>query len=273
MINTQKTGAYISQLRKSRNITQAEMAARLMVSPQAVSKWETGQALPDPEQLLTLSQLFNVTVNAILLGENTEPINTTSESLLEEPADDSDEPPLVPPVSRPDQATIVKIAPFIEDDVLCDMIEQCGIESFTLDQMVALAPFLEGDVLDRYMEHVGDADIDNISSLAPFLSPNSLDHLVQRLDSRMTIAQLQALAPFLSSESLGELFLNRLTGDDGDRDFEKVMRLAPFLPSEMLTSAIESKPPRSFEELQQVAPFLDSQVIYRVARELMARTS
>ena len=47
MINMERTGARISGLRKARGMTQAELAARLMVSPQAVSKWETGQSLPD----------------------------------------------------------------------------------------------------------------------------------------------------------------------------------------------------------------------------------
>lgn len=68
MISTRKTGAYISDLRKRHGMTQVELAEKLLVSPQAVSKWETGLTLPDSEQLLALSRMFGVTINEILVG-------------------------------------------------------------------------------------------------------------------------------------------------------------------------------------------------------------
>src|SRR5687768_1682232 len=84
MISTQKTGAYISQLRKNQNMTQADMAGKLMVRPQTVSKAETGQARPDSEQLLTLTHLFSVSVNAILLAQHKQ-VESPAPSLTPEP--------------------------------------------------------------------------------------------------------------------------------------------------------------------------------------------
>lgn len=59
-------GRYLLKTRKLYKLTQEELADRLQVSRQAISKWETGAALPDIESLLTLSALYGVTVNEIM---------------------------------------------------------------------------------------------------------------------------------------------------------------------------------------------------------------
>ncbi len=79
MIDPVKTGDLISKLRKERDITQLALSAQLRVTHQAVSKWETGGALPDPEMLLALAKLFKVSIESLLNGEvkrtNTDDIN------------------------------------------------------------------------------------------------------------------------------------------------------------------------------------------------------
>lgn len=57
---------YLQFLRKSRCYTQDDLAKRLNVSRQAVSKWETGSTIPDIEILLKISKLYNLTINDIL---------------------------------------------------------------------------------------------------------------------------------------------------------------------------------------------------------------
>ena len=71
-----KTGEYISLLRKRRDMTQFALAAALQVSHQAVSKWETGSALPDIDILLSMSNFFEVSIENLLLGsdEITDPL-------------------------------------------------------------------------------------------------------------------------------------------------------------------------------------------------------
>lgn len=56
----------IAGLRKSRGISQEELAERLGVSRQAVSRWETGSAKPDANNILQLSLLFHVTTDYLL---------------------------------------------------------------------------------------------------------------------------------------------------------------------------------------------------------------
>ena len=54
--------------RKRQSLSQIELAEALQVSRQTVSKWETGAALPSAENLLALSQLYGVSVDALLGG-------------------------------------------------------------------------------------------------------------------------------------------------------------------------------------------------------------
>ena len=62
-------GKYLSTLRKYYKITQDELAHRLGVTRQAISKWETGTTIPDVELLMKLSELYGVTINDILKAD------------------------------------------------------------------------------------------------------------------------------------------------------------------------------------------------------------
>lgn len=65
-MNTRLIAKYLLALRKQNHFTQEDLAKELQVSRQAVSKWETGNTIPDLATLLTLSQLYHVSINTIL---------------------------------------------------------------------------------------------------------------------------------------------------------------------------------------------------------------
>ncbi|MBR4050771.1 MAG: helix-turn-helix domain-containing protein [Clostridia bacterium] len=56
----------LSALRKSKNLSQEEIADRLGVSRQAISKWENGQALPETANIMKLCEILEVTPNELL---------------------------------------------------------------------------------------------------------------------------------------------------------------------------------------------------------------
>ena len=62
MIDNIAVGKTIARMRQNKNMTQQQLAAALNVSHQAVSKWETGAALPDIQTLMNLTRLFGVTM-------------------------------------------------------------------------------------------------------------------------------------------------------------------------------------------------------------------
>lgn len=63
-------GKRISELRKSFNMNQEELAEKLNVTFQAVSKWETGDTYPDIGLLPALSECFHVSVDYLLKGND-----------------------------------------------------------------------------------------------------------------------------------------------------------------------------------------------------------
>lgn len=68
-MNQIKIGKFIAQCRKKENLTQMQLAEKLNITDRAVSKWETGKALPDASIMLTLCEILKITVNDLLSGE------------------------------------------------------------------------------------------------------------------------------------------------------------------------------------------------------------
>lgn len=63
----------IYQLRKEKNMTQQDLADRLGVSRQAVSRWEMGTATPEIESLTAMSRIFGMTLDELVTGEKQGP--------------------------------------------------------------------------------------------------------------------------------------------------------------------------------------------------------
>ena len=66
-------GERITTLRKEKDISQAELAKRLNVSRQAVSKWEQGTSTPDTERLIQLAEILDTEVEYLATGVHPEP--------------------------------------------------------------------------------------------------------------------------------------------------------------------------------------------------------
>lgn len=67
-----KLGETISRLRKKAGMSQSDLAERLDVSRQSVSKWETDAAVPDLEKLVKMAEIFGVSLDGLVKGETEE---------------------------------------------------------------------------------------------------------------------------------------------------------------------------------------------------------
>ena len=61
-------GTNISRLRAEHHLSQGDLAEALAVSRQSVSKWETDSSVPDLDKLVKLSQVFDVTLDELVMG-------------------------------------------------------------------------------------------------------------------------------------------------------------------------------------------------------------
>ena len=65
-MNTVEIGKVLKELRKSKGLSQQELAIKIPVTRQAVSNWETGKSIPDCSVLKILSTIFDVSIDDII---------------------------------------------------------------------------------------------------------------------------------------------------------------------------------------------------------------
>ena len=95
-------GERIAYYRGKHGLSQGELAEKLSVSRQAVSKWETDAGLPDLERLIALSKLFDITLDELVKGTSEEPLAPIGETPPEAPA----APPKAKPAPSSAQRTV-----------------------------------------------------------------------------------------------------------------------------------------------------------------------
>ena len=61
-----ETKDVVLKLRTQKGLSQEELAAKIFVTRQAVSRWETGETIPNTDTLKLLSKLFDVSINTLL---------------------------------------------------------------------------------------------------------------------------------------------------------------------------------------------------------------
>ena len=62
-------GKFIAELRKEQNLTQEQFGEKIGVTNKTISRWETGTYLPPADALLSMSELFDISINEILSGK------------------------------------------------------------------------------------------------------------------------------------------------------------------------------------------------------------
>ena len=200
MFDTVKFGKAISTLRKNADMTQNEVADRLNLTRQAVSKYERGESFPDISVLVMMSDLYGITLdNLIGYGGAT---HGESEILKGVANGDQN-------VVADNIVDIVNLAPLLKPSVLTKL--STGFESKGVDisNVIALAEYLNDDSVVRLIEN---ATFDDIS-----------DEMVEKF------------IPLLTKESKYAVF-NRIL--DGDMDWHYIVALLPY--ADYLSSQVEA---------------------------------
>ena len=84
-MDQEKIGKFISECRREKQITQEQLAEQLGITSKSVSKWETGNCLPDASKYKTLCEILGITINELFSGErlNSETENEVKDYLLD----------------------------------------------------------------------------------------------------------------------------------------------------------------------------------------------
>lgn len=70
-------GEQFKKIRTEMKLTQEQVATQLNVSRQAISNWENNKNLPDIEMIVTISEVFHLSLDQLILGGDTAPNNMT----------------------------------------------------------------------------------------------------------------------------------------------------------------------------------------------------
>lgn len=68
-MNQQKIGRFLKELRKENELTQEQLAEILNVSDRSVSRWETGNNMPDISLLVKLADFYDISITELINGE------------------------------------------------------------------------------------------------------------------------------------------------------------------------------------------------------------
>ena len=192
-MNIVKFGAYISRMRKERDMPQSKLADLLNVTRQAVSKWERGEGFPDITILCELANVFGVSVDALInAGEasgNEAAILSSVTQNREISKELLDDKSII--------QDIINIAPYLKVSTLSGIAEQLAKHNIDISKIVELSEFMNDESIVKLFEN------------------SNLDKLDDKL--------LERLIPFLSQESLYAIFEKIMNGQNSD-NLIKVMR-------------------------------------------------
>lgn len=189
MFDTRKFGGYLSRLRKKADMTQSELADKLNVTRQAVSKYELGESFPDISILVEIAEVFHVSLDELInSGEPTK----GEAAILEKVAQNEN----VPSGSISD---IINLAPLLKPSVLDKMAENLMKQGIDITNIIKLAEFMNDESIVKMIENTDCDDLNPIliEKLVPFLDENSKNMIFERiLDGKLDWHLIITLYPY-----------------------------------------------------------------------------
>ena len=179
MFDTKKFGGYLSRMRKNADMTQMELADRLNLTRQAISRYECGDSFPDVSILVLIADIFHITLDELI--NSGEP--TRGESAILEGVAVGDE-----TVSAENIEDIVSLAPYLKPSVLTKLSAGLSKQGIDISNVVSLAEYLNDDSVISMLENAKfeSVSLELLEKLMPFLEAKSKYTIFQKiLDGEM----------------------------------------------------------------------------------------
>lgn len=211
MFDTKKFGAYIAQERKNSGLTQSELADKLCLTRQAISKYELGDSFPDISILIQIAELFEITLDE-LVGSGSP---TYGESKIIKSNINVDNIVNLAPLVRPstlgafasklnnegiDITPIVSIAQYLNDDDILQVINAAKCNALSEGLLEKIIPFLDMTSKEAILKKIIEGEID--WSLLKVLLPH-----IENMTPQLEAAILDGALPSETLEIMHEYFL------------------------------------------------------------------
>ena len=179
MFNTQAFGLKLAQLRKNADMTQSDLAERLNVTRQAVSKYEIGDSFPDVTILVTMAEIFGVSVDELIgAGSPTAGEAAILNSLAQGKEPDTATPEDVASLaiwlkpSAVERLTVnlakqginvsrlMDIAVYLSDEGTQRLLAETDCAGITPEMLEHLLPFMDYDSMCRILDKILEGEMD-----------------------------------------------------------------------------------------------------------------
>lgn len=173
MFDIKKFGGYLSRLRRNADMTQMELADRLNLTRQAVSRYEQGSSFPDVSILVTIADIFQVSLDRLISSGDP----TRGEALiLENTARGSD--------TTPEQVEdILNLAPYLKPSILTRLSRGLAKQGIDISGILSLAEYLSDDGTVAVLENTGFEGVSPalLERLMPLLNEGSRYAVFQKI--------------------------------------------------------------------------------------------
>ena len=190
MFDTMKFGKALSTLRKEADMTQNEIADKLNLSRQAISKYERGESFPDISVLVMIAELFHITLDQLInYGEPTKGESSILRNVAKGNAD----------ISAENIADVVNLAPLLKPSILTKLSRQFEKQGIDISDIITLAEYLNDESVVKLIEKATFDDISDalLEKFIPMLNSHSKEAIFQKiLDGDMDWHFIQALLPY-----------------------------------------------------------------------------
>lgn len=193
MFSMEEIGRKILSLRKSRNMTQVNLADKLGITYQAVSSWERGNSMPDIEKLPEIAKLFEISIDE-LIGESkvvTMMLNTSEQ-----------EPENFEKLTEED---ITEVLPILKPDQITEVVN--GVNKSALKDINRFLPFMEPEDVKEFAWKNFSAGSD-IRGYLPFLNQEDIKEFAT--EAFNAGSDIRGYLPFLSPEDVKQFALMSL---------------------------------------------------------------
>ncbi len=163
MFNTHAFGLKLAQLRKNADMTQSDLAERLNVTRQAVSKYETGDSFPDVTILVTMAEVFGVSVDELICAGSP----TAGEAAILHSLAQGKE-----SAAGATAEDVASLAVWLKPSAVERLTVNLAKEGINVSRLMEIAAYLSDEGTQRLLEETDCAGI----------TPEMLEHLLPFMD-------------------------------------------------------------------------------------------
>ena len=173
MFNTHAFGLKLAQLRKNADMTQSDLAERLNVTRQAVSKYEIGDSFPDVTILVTMAEIFGVSVDE-LIGAGSP---TAGEAAILNSLAQGKEPDTATPED------VASLAVWLKPSAVERLTVNLAKQGINVSRLMDIAVYLSDEGTQRLLAETDCAGIttEMLEHLLPFMDYASMCRILDKI--------------------------------------------------------------------------------------------